>query len=196
MRKPGCNFEECVLGAVSAIDRTNSTRLMVEQSGRDKMVDKICNTLNCKSYKDLVNLLNIPFKKDNKEHILSVLTKRIDGKDNSRYNLSFASKFCSYASQWLKDVGVIEEYSTYDNIVSRTLPKYVEVYLNETRKLKDYQVYAYARNNLNEEEKFNEILTIYERYSNDIKRILDVLKDNEIIMTKDEFDDIIWYSFK
>ena len=55
MKKTNCDFKKCVLGAVIAIDSTNSTHLEAAISGRKSMRDVICR--NCKDWHGLVEML-------------------------------------------------------------------------------------------------------------------------------------------
>lgn len=180
MIKPNSDFRTCVLGAVVAMDRTNSTHLESAINGRQIMRDIICN--NCKDVSDLIKMLEVPFKASDKNHLISLLTKGIpDKKGGERCNLSFATKFCAYASIFLK---AKIEYSKYDNVVSSVLPTYVKLYLNEKRKRKDYDKNGSYQHHLD----------VYELYFNDIGRILDKVKDQKI--NRDDFDHILWYSNK
>lgn len=194
MKKSNTDFQKCVLGAVTAIDSTNSTHLNVSKNGRLEMAKKICDC--CSNYTDLKEELEVPFNPSNKEHILSKMSSNIPDKNKkARFNLSFASKFCSYASYFL---GLDVDYSKYDTIVSEALPEYVLFYLGEKRKKNYYVIDVYQRRSMNVEQIYQQKLQKYKHYSEDIKRIIDALKNEEkpIEISKDEFDHIVWYGNK
>lgn len=193
MRKPDCNFRRCVLGAVIAIDSTNSTHLEAAILGRKSMRDIICRY--CNSYRDLVNMLNIPFTASNHNHLISLLTaKTIAKKDGgARYNISFATKFCAYAAIFLNSQ---IKYSKYDNIVSDALPVYAKIYLNETKNKREYKINEYQTKELDDEGNYQYRLDVYEKYELTISRILNELRSDKIYLTREEFDHIVWYGLK
>ena len=84
------------------------------------------------------------------------------------------------------------KYAIYDNVVSDALPKYMKVYCGENRTKSYYK----PNNSLREEQKLENRLKVYEKYSADIDRLKDVLQENEITMTLEEIDQIIWYANK
>ena len=112
-------------------------------------------------------------------------------KNGNRFNISFASKFCAYASKFLN---CEIEYSKYDNVVSAALPKYVEIYLNEKVKLSEYKISYNNDDSMNT--KLKRILYIYKKYSIVISKILETIKQDGIEITKEEFDHIVWYGMK
>lgn len=183
--KPDCDFSKCLLGAIIAIDTTNSTHLEAAENGRKVMRDRIVE-----SYHDLSGLMEALKRKFDgcKNHPISVLTEGIKakGKDGVRYNISFASKFCSYACVYL-NLGV--SYSKYDNVVSDALPEYERLYLGKTSKKREYKVKQQSKN------RFENILDVYIKYSDCIEKVLSEI-DNANRMTKDELDHIIWYGYK
>ncbi len=183
--KPESDFRKCILGAIIAIDTTNSTHLEAAENGRIVMRDRIV-----KHYHDLSGLIAALLTElnGNANHPIVVLTAGIKakGKDGIRYNISFASKFCSYACAYLN---LSISYSKYDNVVSAALPEYELSYLGRTVKKGKYKVKQYVKN------RFEHILEVYGNYAECIEAILSTLgDDNE--MTKDELDHIIWYGYK
>lgn len=193
MKKPNCNFRKCVLGAVIAIDSANSTHLEAAVSGRKTMRDIICN--KCNNYLDLIDILNTPFEPTNHNHLIALLTnKTISKKDGKvRFNISFATKFCAYASIFLNSK---IQYSKYDNVVSDALPYYSEIYLNEHKDLKEYKINDNQRRKLDEEGNFQYRLNVYSDYQKTINRIIEKLKSDGINLTIEEFNHIVWYGLK
>lgn len=181
------SFEEyrrAVYGAVVSIDTFNSTHLEATLDGRKKMAEIIIS--NYPSFEELKEALVRPFNKNDSKHIISKLSIPLEArrKGTARCNLSFASKFCSYASLCLLDE---DHYSKYDSVVSDMLPFYMELYLGKKLRKNYYKVKASTH---------EEWLRVYEIYSNDIGEILSLedIKNNEI--TREKFDHIIWYSNK
>lgn len=193
MKKTNCDFKKCVLGAVIAIDSTNSTHLEAAILGRKSMRDVICR--NCKDWHGLVEMLNVPFDSSNHNHIISLLAvKTIAKKDGgARYNISFATKFCAYAAIFLE---AQTKYSKYDNIVSGALPTYVKVYLGETKNTREYKINEYQRRKLDDTENYQYRLEVYAKYENAISRILNELSKDSVNLSREEFDHIIWYGLK
>lgn len=189
-------FKKCVLGTVIAIDRTNSTHIESCVNGRKEMRDRICKECSC--YEELKSMLEQPYivgDFSDKKHLLEILSEGIEqkgkGKNGVRYNLSFASKYCSYAAQFLD---ADAEYSKYDNVVSKALPIYEKCYLGKTDKKKTEFKISYTQ--MDENEKLQHRLNLYKQYSDCIESILKVLKEDGIELTRDEFDHIIWYGLK
>ena len=176
------DFRTGILGAIVAIDTVNSTHLEAAKDGRLEMRERICT--RCANVNELILELNKEYSINVEDHLISLLTKSIPakGKNGERYNLSFASKFCSYASIYL---GTEVQYSKYDNVVSDALPYYEEVYLGVKRKKTEYKV------NQNASDKFSYLLDLYKRYSKCIEKIL-----AETDLNKEELDHIIWYGYK
>lgn len=187
--KTNSNFKKNVLGAVIAIDTFNKTHLESCKDGRTKMRDRICNV--CRDLNGLVTKLNEPFDSNKSDHLISILTGEIDAKkqDQKRFNLSFATKFCSYASFFLTAKAT---YSIYDSIVSEYLPEYVREYLGKQVPKSSYKILTAS----NGQDPLKSRLEIYEEYSKKIEEILECLRDSNIRMDKRELDHIIWYNSK
>ncbi len=185
-------FRKCVLGAIIAIDNSNSTHLEASVDGRKEMCNRICN--KCKSYEDIIDELNKPFDGSKTEHLISILTAPIQskGKDGYRYNLSFATKFCSYAA---KHLGATNQYSKYDNVVSDALPSYVNLFLGRKEAKSTYKIkqeWRYKESN----EQLLLRLALYKKYTDSINAI--IIKNAPINneLTSEQLDHIIWYTFK
>lgn len=191
MQKKGSDFRKCVLGAVIAIDTINSTHLEACENGRKTMRDRICSL--CRDCEELKEKLTEEFDPLNRQGLIYVLSEsmKVKQKDANRKNISFATKFCSYAALYLH-TGI--EYSKYDDIVSRALPTYAKHYLN-----KDFTKYYFKPNpekekGLTDAEKLHNRLVIYKEYSDTIKEILAVVSKEKVSI--DEFDHIVWYGLK
>ncbi len=187
--KTNSNFEKNVLGAVIAIDSFNKTHLESCKDGRKEMCDRICHA--CSDLNGLMAKLNESFNSKNSEHLISILTREIDAKkqDQKRFNLSFATKFCSYASFFLATKAT---YSIYDSIVSEYLPEYVREYLGKQVPKSSYKIPTASKGT----DPLNLRLEIYEDYSKMIEDILGCLRISNIRINKRELDHIIWYNSK
>ena len=188
----GGNFEECLLGAIVSIDRTNSTHLESAVNGRTKIKNIILN--KCKNVDDLKNELNKDFHNNPKEHLIGLMSVDLEAKKRGtvRSNLSFASKFCSYASIYLR---TNLEYSKYDNVVASHLGDYIKLYLNDTStKTKEFKLDSATKKKSSD--KLQYTVDIYIRYYQLIGDIIHLLRENGIQIDRNEFDHIVWYGFK
>lgn len=187
----GGNFEECLLGAIISIDRTNSTHLESAIDGRLKIKDIIMNA--CNNVDDLKRELNKDFHINPKEHLIGLMSEEMDAKKkNKRSNLSFASKFCAYASLCL---GTKLEYSKYDNVVASHLGDYIRLYLNDrSTKVKEYKYDSTKKNKSDDGLQYT--VDIYIRYYELIGNIISKTKQNNVQIDRNEFDHIVWYGFK
>ena len=156
--------------AIQAVDRDNSTHLNADGVGRDELFDRIKNIP--KSL--LVEYLKHP--KESKYHLINVLSQATHPKDSKhkpRTNLSFASKFCHYACFYLFE-GEDEQdnYSIYDNVVLRVLPRYCDYYkVSKLRSLaRDYLTYQAT--------------------------IDEIIKAAGGSISRNGFDHLLWYYFK
>ncbi len=84
----------------------------------------------CNNVSDLQNELDKDCNNP-KQHLIGLMSDELAAKKSgtTRSNLSFASKFCSYASICLKTE---LEYSKYDNVVASHLSDYIKLYLQDT----------------------------------------------------------------
>ena len=180
------NYSEYLKEVVAAIDRSNSTHLEASLDGRKEVTKRILEKF------DTLDALKEGLKKEfvpsDKEHLISIISLPIESKKKNtkkRINLSYASKFCSYASQQLLGEDL---YPRYDNVVANNLYKYVNTYLLN-KKVKKGQ-YKYKGNG------HVEAMNIYEEYSKIIVEILNAASTKKPFLGKNEFDHIVWYCNK
>lgn len=183
-------YYRCLLGAVIAVDTTNSTHLEACLNGRKTVCDIIYKC--APNVESLIDKLNEPFNPNNKEHLISLISKGLPakGKVGLRYNISFATKFCAYAANSLD---ASKRYSKYDDVVSDALPEYSKVYLNEPHRKSQYKIMQHKQKKMNELEKHQYRLDVFGEYSDCIKRILEKI---DYVINRDELDHIIWYAYK
>ena len=176
------NFEKNILGAVIAVDSSNSTHLQVSKNGRMEMKKRIVE--KCKNYKEFSEKLNVPYDPNNKDHLLNYLLEPMDStkEGQKQINLSFASKFFSYAAMAFNTE---VQYSRYDSVVAKNLPDYQKKYLNEPEGKKTYIITDSKNDNRKE---------IYKKYCDTIQKILNNV--NQEWLNKNTFDHLVWYTLK
>jgi hypothetical protein len=197
MASSEAEFKRAILGAVISIDSSNSTHLVSSVSGRMEMRNRICKACKKSNIDSLKALLNEQFESNNQNHLISVLTDKTtaikkdkDGNESFRYNFSFASKFCAYASGFLN---LKNQYPKYDKVVSKKLVNYVFAYLGE-KLPKNY--FKMPDDNSNPQKLAKE-LKIYEEYWRYIDTILKIVnKGKKDPLTYEQFDHIVWYANK
>lgn len=189
-------FRRAVLGAVISIDASNSTHLSAGQNGRKVMRKRICTACHC-NLNELGKLLKQPFVPNQKhlinrlnEPILAIKTKK-DGSATYRFNISFVSKFCSYASSYF---GTQFEYPKYDSVVSDWLSRYALAYLGEEKSETFFKMPS-GNSSAGKQEKESEI---YKQYWDVINKILGEVNKGmkPEKMTFEQFDHIVWYANK
>lgn len=169
----GDEYKKVLSGAITAIDRENSTHLSSDGVGPKEMLARLLDL----NKEELLDFLRNP-KDTNYELIvkLSELTKPIGEKYKPRKNLSFATKFCHYACFYLFDgEDAQDNYSIYDSVVKKALPKYCKYYGIAAPKFnkKDWRDYL--------------------EYQGAIDAIIEKLEDK---ISRNGFDHLVWYYFK
>lgn len=178
-------FIELINRIVEKIDSVNSTHLEATKDGRKIIADRIVGF--CNNYEGLKEKLEQPFYEFRQNHIIAKIADGIPEKNDKekRYNISFATKFCSYAADF---IGTKIQYPKYDKVVCSVLPIYESYYLGQKNK---YYINYTAPNKLDER------LKKYADYWNAIKTILEKVNQNkEEKVTIKEFDHIVWYTNK
>ena len=108
---------------------------------------------------------------------------------NGKNNFSFATKFCSFVSQFaFAGSKEADGYCIYDNVISKILPYYAWLYLEEK--------YLTRKNNSNIE-KIAKGENGYDKYRQIVERILE--KSAQITgekISKADFDKLVWYCYK
>lgn len=188
------DFRECLRSVIVAIDRTNSTHLEASENGREKMFEIIASKCN-----DVVDLIRELGKVNedgtiDEDNLIIEMSKEIPAivKDKSktkmRRNLSFASKFFSYADLNLNKRA---RYSKYDTVVSNHLEYYVKILLNDSEfKKTDIK--------LSDGSKEKKVIDVYNTYAKYIGCIIEKAKqeDSSNKLDRNTFDHLVWYGFK
>ena len=164
------DYYDVLSRAVIAVDRDNSTHLNADLVGRDEITRRLYNI----SKERLIEYLKRP--KDTAYRLIEMLsspTHPQDANHKHRSNLSFASKFCHYACFYIFE-GEVEQdnYSIYDNVVRKVLPRYCE-----------YYHIAKLRHRDND----------YAKYQETIDAIIKAAGGH---ISRNGFDHLLWYYFK
>ena len=167
-------YKKAIEGAVSAVDRDNSTHLSSDGVG----LTQISARLTRIGRDGFLDLLRNPGDEYKLLYLIAEKTEVNDQKHFGRVNTSFASKFCHYACMIIFE-GMEEQdsYSIYDNIVRKALPKYIKAFGLKDRTLKE--------------------LTDYRTYQRTIDEIIDKaeIKYGGRI-SRNGFDHLLWYYHK
>ena len=184
-------------------------------NGLKEMRDRITKSIHNAS--ELIETIKRPFDPYDKNHIFNIMNeptiKREKNKKysevneayiqkNKKFNTSFVSKFLSYCYSYL--IGNNNIYSKYDNVLVKYLPIYYAHYKNSENKIDKNDKNKYILSNLNKEQLRKQgienlkigFAKLYKKYNDDIQEIIDKLKEQNINLTRDEVDHIIWYTLK
>lgn len=179
------DYETIIKYCVIAIDSENRTHLNSDVCGREEITKRI---LEIKS-ENLKKLL----QNDDKNY---ELLKKISAATNpentkkgskknykSRENLSFASKFCHFASYYLFEENEKYQfgYSIYDGVMGKA----IGVYANHFNI--DYH---------NFDKRIDSGENIVQFYKNYQKSIDEILKQNGNEINRQQFDHLLWYYYK
>lgn len=133
-------YDRVIQEVVEAIDRENSTHLNSDKVGREEITERIRNI----SREDLLNCLKDPHYKDG--YLIRCISEKTHADKKPRMNLSFASKFCHFATFSLfENTDYQDNYSIYDSILKASIPKYLKYFkIDDTFDLNDYSQYQKA----------------------------------------------------
>ncbi len=148
------SFEVIIENAVKTIDRENSTHLNADNNGRNEISLRIIN-----NKENLFDWICYPSKND--YAIIKEISKKTKG-EKGRVNLSFASKFAHYTSFYLFEGTEFQDnFSIYDGVLTRALPRYLDAYEIIGYNLNDYVSYQKAIDLLRKKaaERYGEIIS-------------------------------------
>ena len=217
------SYKIIIAGLIHDIDRMNSTHLNADKNknknkknGRYLVFEMI--TENYKNKTELINAL----MDEDKMPLIKLISQK---NDNGKINFSFATKFCHYLSwNYLNDNNK-DMYSIYDDVVSNSLPMYLETYkdnqeildyFEDTRKkLENFNeniTKKYFNNDKTVNENFykkffsepfykksdNEEATVifYQIYRNAIDKIREISSEDGKLISRNAFDHLLWYGNK
>ena len=179
---------------VKSIDKINSTHLMSEgnslpkgtkHNGVQKTVGKI------EKIKDLKNrmLASDP-----------TVVYEIASAVETKYNFSFATKFCAYVCAFALDKP--NGYCIYDDVVQAVLPLYIDRYVNRETALSYCKIVHKNKPNQYLESDVSRLKSRtqkygYKEYRDIIDRIIKGIEEKDNIkISYTEFDQLLWYYFK
>ena len=176
---------------VKSIDTTDSTHLSSmgrtgENYGIDRTVDEIMRIMAKPAPSDL----ETRFKNKDATLVSDIALAAT----NLRNNFSFASKFCTYISQYLYN----GDFCKYDKVVQEILPYYAYMYIdsNDVECTKYYRINKKRRKESIVESEFKN-KNNYDGYRKYIDKIIAGIKiQSNIATTYAQFDSILWYYFK
>lgn len=175
--------------AVESIDRINSTHLASEGSavkgghGREITTEFI---------RDIGGVLL-------KQRLLSAdpaLVTDIASAVKTKFNFSFATKFCAYASRYALKV---DNYCIYDKVVQTVLPYYYYIYVDGDGYREFYRTKKTKVNESTIDTRFRgrHIQNGYAQYRKCVDDIIAGIDQKcGIHVTYEQFDHVLWYCFK
>lgn len=188
---------------IEAIDRVNSTHLASEGNGATGEGKK--NKGRVKTAEKIRGIENLKDRLKEGDH---TLVHEIANAVGTKYNYSFATKFCTYVSEHAFEVNE-NKYCIYDDVVQKILPVYAYYYLGKDEAVKWCKVANKTKSQprrikSNLEEKIKKVKSkdSYKDYRDLIDAIIDKVnteeerKDEEEKLTYSQFDHLLWYYFK
>jgi hypothetical protein len=172
----GYGYEKIVENLVIAIDIENSTHLNSDKNGKKVGRKAVAKRISELDIKDLIEYLKSPRKASGKEFELIDIIQIPTEEYEEKRHLSFATKFCHFACSYLfKGTDEADNFSIYDTVLKKALPKYIKKYLPEVTKISKYE-------------------DDYGTYIGYIDKIIAKLKEEEI--SRNGFDHLLWYYHK
>ena len=172
---------------IESIDKLNSTHLASEgPTGGNKG--------RLKTAKGIYSIKNF------RERLFNADTKLVDeiARFGGKNNFSFASKFCSYLCRYLfKELTQENNYCIYDEVVQSILPYFASYYKVDL----DKKYYTTIKHNGKKHNR-STVCEVkanggYSEYMQLISAIIEKIKSkNNIDVTYEAFDHMLWYFFK
>ncbi len=164
-------YREIIYGAVTTVDKENSTHLNADKVGWDVITERICLIKRPL----LIKYLKYPKETDYK--LFRIIAERTHESKGGRVNPSFASKFCHYACIYMFPNTKFEDnYSIWDSIVRKGIPYYAKYYRVAYPKRLIY--------------KTAEDYIIYQEV------IDEIIRKSRSGISRYAFDHLLWYYFK
>lgn len=187
------NFETLEM-VIKSIDKHDSTHLNSEgilpKGSEHKGVLKTVNRI-----KKINNLQERLMSGDTK------LVYEIASAVDTKYNFSFASKFCAYVCEFALDKK--DGYCIYDDVVQAILPLYIYRYVDEETARKYSKI---VNKNSSEHRRVESTISNlktkdniegYKEYRDIIDKVINgIEKIDGIKITYSQFDHMLWYYFK
>ncbi len=166
----GFSYEDIIGNIIIAVDNENSTHLNSDKIGRIAVKNRILS-LSRKEFKQLL--------KDKKKEYKLLNFIQTPQYKSEKNHFSFATKFCHYVSLILfKGTEYEDNYSIYDNVLQKSLSKYIKRYLNLDIDEKSF------KNNYKK----------YIEYIDNIRSQAEKIYGKKI--SRNGFDHLLWYYHK
>lgn len=185
-------YEYCLEKCIEIIDNHNSTHLEATKNGRNKMKEIILD--KCPSVGQLKKeVLVTPTTNDTNNLFFDLLQTMEHKKGYKVNNISFASKFISYARKYLNSNDT--SFSKYDKVVAENLSKYEKYYIDSSIKVSKgrYLNKSADRKSLTDDGKQEYTYKTYIKYMETIDKIESRINKK---LTREEIDHVIWYTSK
>lgn len=169
--------DEELLEAVVLIDTENSTHLAV--TGKNKGSNGGCK-IAAQYIAEHYEYVRAEIEAGRPE-VVEKLSKELVP---DRYNISFASKFCTFTQRYCFNK---DDFSIVDTVLCRVLPAYETLYLHRETKQNKWSKQR-------ENKAFD-----YKAYQDTIKAVLDSVNGSGDVshkVTRQEFDLLLWYYYK
>ena len=179
---------------VRSIDKINSTHLTSEGNSLPKGAthNGIMKTVN--RIKEINNLKERMINAD--PEVVFEIASAVD----TKYNFSFATKFCAYVSEIALDI--TEGYCIYDDIVQAILPLYIYHYVDKETAIRNCKIINKNKPNIRIESNVSRFKSKtnqngYREYRELIDSVIKGIENKDgIKVTYSEFDHMLWYYFK
>lgn len=196
--KSAHSYKDCLKKCIEIIDNHNSTHLEATKDGRKNMESIILK--RCPSVEELRKEVLVTPTENNTNNLFFDLLQTMNHKTRYKVNnISFASKFISYARKYLNNNDT--SFSKYDKVVAENLSKYEKYYIDDNIKVSKcrYLNKSTDRKELDDDEKQKYTYKTYIKYMITIDDIQNNLTDEngiKVELTKEEIDHVIWYTSK
>lgn len=166
---------------VESIDKINSTHLAVDR-GVDRTVDCILSDITISGLEKRILMRD--------DTLVTAIANASISRGGKRFNLSFASKFCAYVSRYIYGLDL---FCIYDKVVQSVLPYYHYTYSRTNERY-------YETNRNNKRISIVAKIAHKETYCK-YRRIIDetisgIEERNNISISYEDFDQLLWYYFK
>lgn len=192
-------YEYCLEKCIEIIDNHNSTHLEATKDGRNNMKKIILG--RCPSGEKLKKEVLVTPTTNGTNNLFFDLLQTMDHKTGYKVNnISFASKFISYARKYLNNNDT--SFSKYDKVVAENLSKYQKYYADDGKKVSKSKFLNKSSDRRKLKTDIEKQRYTYETYIKYMETIDDIQKNLidengiKIELTREEIDHVIWYTSK
>lgn len=192
-------YKYCLEKCIEIIDNHNSTHLEATNDGRNNMKKIILE--RCPSVEQLKQEVLVTPTRNDTSNLFFDLLKTMDHKTGYKVNnISFASKFISYARKYLNNNDT--SFSKYDKVVAENLSKYQKYYADDRKRVSKSKFLNKSSDRRKLKTDIEKQRYTYETYIKYMETIDDIQKNLidengiKIELTREEIDHVIWYTSK